>query len=308
MRPVTSLVGPAVCALVYHRLSVWADLAFFPPPHMTRWSNWKKNHYNWTCLLLRELSSPSKLPKGLTSAWIWAHIWNGNGIRSSDFQLSIWNPKLGLRHRSFSSRCSFSDPIMWNLFLPLCLTEKVSWYCVLVSNSSVNLIQTFFLCLGPHATENNCQFCRTLKVVIYVLFPPDHNILKSASASSTSVAWMADLAWFTGRFSCLSWRLCPFWYSRVTSKEYGAEKHPVSLRQWPLTAAFLCCSLAGVSRSTTMVVAYLMTVTRYSWEECLSAVKAVRSFVGPNYGFQQQLQEYQTAQVSEVRTRWKTQS
>ncbi|XP_039867456.1 dual specificity protein phosphatase 22-A isoform X1 [Simochromis diagramma] len=59
--------------------------------------------------------------------------------------------------------------------------------------------------------------------------------------------------------------------------------------------------LAGVSRSTTMVVAYLMTVTHYSWEECLSAVKAVRSFVGPNYGFQQQLQEYQTTQVSEYR-------
>lgn len=57
--------------------------------------------------------------------------------------------------------------------------------------------------------------------------------------------------------------------------------------------------LAGVSRSTTMVVAYLMTVTHYSWDECLSAVKAVRSFVGPNYGFQQQLQEYQATQLSE---------
>lgn len=68
------------------------------------------------------------------------------------------------------------------------------------------------------------------------------------------------------------------------------------------TLHFLCCSLAGVSRSTTMVVAYLMTVTHYSWEECLSAVKAVRSFVGPNYGFQQQLQEYQMTQVSEVNT------
>ena len=51
-----------------------------------------------------------------------------------------------------------------------------------------------------------------------------------------------------------------------------------------------------------MVVAYLMTVTTYSWEECLSAVKAVRSFVGPNYGFQQQLQEYQMNQVTEVGT------
>ncbi|XP_043993396.1 dual specificity protein phosphatase 22-A isoform X2 [Gambusia affinis] len=59
--------------------------------------------------------------------------------------------------------------------------------------------------------------------------------------------------------------------------------------------------LAGVSRSTTMVVAYLMTVTHYSWEECLTAVKAVRSFVGPNYGFQEQLQEYQNTRVSEYR-------
>ncbi|XDV29379.1 hypothetical protein PO909_032515 [Leuciscus waleckii] len=57
--------------------------------------------------------------------------------------------------------------------------------------------------------------------------------------------------------------------------------------------------LAGVSRSTTVVVAYLMTVTSYSWEDCLTAVKAVRSFVGPNYGFQQQLQEFQMKHVSE---------
>ncbi|MBN3309851.1 DS22A phosphatase, partial [Amia calva] len=45
-----------------------------------------------------------------------------------------------------------------------------------------------------------------------------------------------------------------------------------------------------------------MTVTNYSWEECLSAVKAVRSFVGPNFGFQQQLQEFQMTMVSEFRS------
>ncbi|XP_066438891.1 dual specificity protein phosphatase 22-A-like isoform X2 [Eleutherodactylus coqui] len=59
--------------------------------------------------------------------------------------------------------------------------------------------------------------------------------------------------------------------------------------------------LAGVSRSTTILVAYLMTVTALGWEECLSAVKAVRSYVGPNLGFQQQLQEYEVMLVKEYR-------
>ncbi|XP_068117652.1 dual specificity protein phosphatase 22-A-like [Hyperolius riggenbachi] len=59
--------------------------------------------------------------------------------------------------------------------------------------------------------------------------------------------------------------------------------------------------LAGVSRSTTIVVAYLMTVTSLGWEDCLSAVKAVRSYVSPNLGFQKQLQEYEMTLVRENR-------
>ncbi|XP_028932005.1 dual specificity protein phosphatase 22-A-like isoform X1 [Ornithorhynchus anatinus] len=59
--------------------------------------------------------------------------------------------------------------------------------------------------------------------------------------------------------------------------------------------------LAGVSRSTTILVAYLMTVTDFGWEDCLSAVKAVRSYVSPNFGFQQQLQEFEMTLLKEYR-------
>lgn len=61
-----------------------------------------------------------------------------------------------------------------------------------------------------------------------------------------------------------------------------------------------CASLAGVSRSTTILVAYLMTVTELGWERCLAATKAVRSYASPNFGFQQQLQEYEQTLLKEV--------
>ncbi|XP_068882851.1 uncharacterized protein [Aphelocoma coerulescens] len=59
--------------------------------------------------------------------------------------------------------------------------------------------------------------------------------------------------------------------------------------------------LAGVSRSTTILVAYLMTVTELGWQSCLAATKAVRSYVSPNAGFQQQLQEYERTLLQEYR-------
>ncbi|XP_068597100.1 dual specificity protein phosphatase 22-A [Brachionichthys hirsutus] len=59
--------------------------------------------------------------------------------------------------------------------------------------------------------------------------------------------------------------------------------------------------LAGVSRSTTLVVAYLMTATDYGFSDCLNAVKVARSCVCPNYGFQNQLKKFEATQVSEYR-------
>uniref|UniRef100_A0A3Q2YGJ5 Dual specificity phosphatase 22b n=1 Tax=Hippocampus comes TaxID=109280 RepID=A0A3Q2YGJ5_HIPCM len=52
--------------------------------------------------------------------------------------------------------------------------------------------------------------------------------------------------------------------------------------------------LAGVSRSVTLVVAYIMTVTGLGWKEALAAVRVVRPSAGPNLGFQRQLQEFET--------------
>ncbi|XP_063000155.1 dual specificity protein phosphatase 15 [Elgaria multicarinata webbii] len=50
--------------------------------------------------------------------------------------------------------------------------------------------------------------------------------------------------------------------------------------------------LAGISRSTTIVLAYIMAVTQLSWREALEAVKAVRPVANPNPGFRHQLEEH----------------
>uniref|UniRef100_A0A674P915 Dual specificity phosphatase 22b n=1 Tax=Takifugu rubripes TaxID=31033 RepID=A0A674P915_TAKRU len=59
--------------------------------------------------------------------------------------------------------------------------------------------------------------------------------------------------------------------------------------------------LAGVSRSVTLVVAYIMTVTRLGWSDALAAVKAARPCAAPNVGFQRQLQEFESTQADKFR-------
>ncbi|XP_055262556.1 dual specificity protein phosphatase 22 isoform X1 [Moschus berezovskii] len=59
--------------------------------------------------------------------------------------------------------------------------------------------------------------------------------------------------------------------------------------------------LAGVSRSVTLVVAYIMTVTNFGWEDALHTVRAGRSCANPNLGFQRQLQEFEELQVHQFR-------
>jgi len=60
-------------------------------------------------------------------------------------------------------------------------------------------------------------------------------------------------------------------------------------------------SLAGVSRSPTLVVAYLMTVTTMGWHDALRYVRSLRSVVNPNLGFQRQLMRFQqSGQLDQV--------
>ncbi|XP_031419085.1 dual specificity protein phosphatase 22-B isoform X1 [Clupea harengus] len=59
--------------------------------------------------------------------------------------------------------------------------------------------------------------------------------------------------------------------------------------------------LAGVSRSVTLVVAYIMTVTGLSWTEALAAVRVARPGAGPNQGFQRQLQEFDKNEAQQYR-------
>ena len=61
-----------------------------------------------------------------------------------------------------------------------------------------------------------------------------------------------------------------------------------------------CCSLAGVSRSVTVTAAYLMTVTTLGWREALNAIRGARNVANPNFGFQRQLQTYESEKLKKV--------
>ncbi|KAK6632651.1 hypothetical protein RUM43_013419 [Polyplax serrata] len=60
-----------------------------------------------------------------------------------------------------------------------------------------------------------------------------------------------------------------------------------------------------MSRSVTVTVAYIMSVTDLSWKEALKVVRVGRSVANPNLGFQKQLQEFETCRLIDERKRLK---
>lgn len=59
-------------------------------------------------------------------------------------------------------------------------------------------------------------------------------------------------------------------------------------------------SYAGISRSATIVLAYLMTIGDYDVEKALQIVKGARGFIQPNPGFLSQLKKYHARDVKRV--------
>lgn len=59
--------------------------------------------------------------------------------------------------------------------------------------------------------------------------------------------------------------------------------------------------LAGVSRSASLVIAYLMTITEMPWYDSMNVVRGAREQAGPNFGFQRQLQNFDHTSVKLVR-------
>nr|CAH7757625.1 unnamed protein product [Callosobruchus chinensis] len=63
--------------------------------------------------------------------------------------------------------------------------------------------------------------------------------------------------------------------------------------------------LAGMSRSVTVAVAYIMSVTNLNWKEALKVVRAGRAVANPNIGFQKQLEDFECTRLVEERRRLK---
>lgn len=64
-------------------------------------------------------------------------------------------------------------------------------------------------------------------------------------------------------------------------------------------------SLAGMSRSVSVCVAYIMSATQLSFQESLKVVRAGRHIANPNPNFQNQLQDFELYKLEDERRRLK---
>lgn len=55
-----------------------------------------------------------------------------------------------------------------------------------------------------------------------------------------------------------------------------------------------------MSRSVTVAVIYVMSVTTLNWRDALSAVRGARNVANPNVGFLKQLNEFDNDRLTDV--------
>ncbi len=55
-----------------------------------------------------------------------------------------------------------------------------------------------------------------------------------------------------------------------------------------------------MSRSVSLVLAYLMSITCLSFEEALRSIKGARNYISVNYSFQSQLKDFEACDLKKV--------
>ena len=55
-----------------------------------------------------------------------------------------------------------------------------------------------------------------------------------------------------------------------------------------------------MSRSVTLVIAYIMTITELNFPTVMNSVRGARKIAYPNYGFQKQLERFEFSKLTSV--------
>lgn len=108
------------------------------------------------------------------------------------------------------------------------------------------------------------------------------------------VAFMDQAKYYGKRFSlCLDERLsnCELTVFKRRCYTFASDTTPFNIANQCPGRILVHCS-KGVSRSTSMVVAYLMKIQDMSFDEALQFVSEKRPVANPNASFRRQLQEY----------------
>ncbi|XP_026682514.1 uncharacterized protein LOC103513724 [Diaphorina citri] len=88
-----------------------------------------------------------------------------------------------------------------------------------------------------------------------------------------------------------------------SARKIHPDKHYLCVLASDTVEQNLAQFLAGMSRSVTVTIAYIMSVTSLNWKEALKVVRVGRAIANPNNGFQKQLQDFECFRLADERRR-----